>query len=115
MAALTTQNIVDAGTKPTFGAAALTDTAEVGNGTNTFVVYKNTDSNAKTVTVTVPGNTDYGQALPDPAIALGATTGEVWIPLRKAYDAADGTGRCTLTVSGTGGVTGVTVAVVRLG
>ena len=115
MAALTTQKIVNAGTKPTFGAAALTDTAEVGNGLNTFVVYKNTDSNAKTVTITVPGQTEYGQNTPDPALTLGATTGELWIPLRKVYDKADGTGRCDLTVSGTGGVTGVTVAVVRLG
>lgn len=115
MAALSTQNIVNAGTKPTFGAAALTDTAEIGNGVNTFVVYKNTDTNAKTVTITAPGSNDYGQPNPDPALALGANTGELWIPLRKAYDPADGTGRATLTVSGTGGVTGVTVAVVRVG
>lgn len=115
MAALTTQSIVAAGTKPTLGAAALTDTAEVGNGVNTFVVYKNSDSNAKTVTITAPGTNSYGEPNPDPAIALPASTGEIWIPLRKEYDAADGTGRCTLTVSGTGGVTGVTVAVVRAG
>jgi hypothetical protein len=112
MAALSTQNIADAGTKPTFGAAALTDTAEVGNGRNVFVVYKNTDTNVKTVTITVGGNTSYGQPTPDPAITVAANTGEVWIPMRKEYD--DGTGRATLTVSGTGGVTGVTVAVVRL-
>lgn len=115
MAALATQHVVDAGTKPTFVAAALTDTAQVGNGINTFVVYKNTDSNAKVVTVTAPFSTEYGQPYPDPAIALPATTGEIWIPLRKAYDPADGTGRATLTVSGTGGVTGVTVAVVQVG
>lgn len=114
MAALTTQSIVNAGTAPTFGAAALSDTAEIGNGRNTFVVYKNTDSNEKTVTITAPGNTDYGQANPDPAITVAATTGEVWIPLRQDYDPSDGTGRATLTVSGTGGVTGVTVAVVRM-
>lgn len=115
MAALTTQNIVNAGTAPTFGAAAASDTAEVGNGTNTFVVYKNASGvNAKTVTITVPGNTDYGQANPDPAIVIG-TNSEVWIPLRKAYDAADGSGRCTLAITGTGGATDVTVAVVRLG
>lgn len=115
MAALTTFNLVDAGTKPTFVAAALTDTAEIGNGYNTFVVYKNTDSNIKTVTITAPGLNDYGQPNPDPAISVAITTGEVWIPLRKAYDPADGLGRATLTVSGTGGVTGVTVAVVRVG
>lgn len=115
MAALTTQNIVNAGTAPTFGAAALTDTAEVGNGVNSFVVYKNSDTNAKTITITAPGNNSYGQPNPDPALTLAANTGELWIPLRKEYDAADGTGRTTLTVSGTGGVTGVTVAVVRMG
>jgi hypothetical protein len=112
MAALSTQNIVNAGTKPTLAAAAASDTAEIGNGRNTFIVYKNTDSNAKTVTVTAPGNTEYGQPYPDPAIALPITNGEIWIPLRKEYD--DGTGRATLSVTGTGGVTGVTVAVVRM-
>lgn len=112
MAALTTQNIVNAGTKPTLVAAASSDTASIGSGHNTFVVYKNTDSNAKVVTLTAPGNTDYGQPYPDPAIALPATTGEIWIPLRKEYD--DGTGRAVLAVTGTGGVTGVTVAVVRV-
>lgn len=112
MAALSTQNIVDAGTEPTFGAAALTDTAEIGSGHNTWVEYRNSDANAKTVTVTAPGNTDYGQAKPDPALALGATTGRLRVPLRKDYD--DGTGRATITISGTGGVTGVTVAVIRM-
>lgn len=115
MAALSTQLVVDAGTKPTFGAAASSDTAEIGSGLNTFVVYKNTDTNAKTITVTVAGNTNYGQPWPDPALALAANTGELWIPMRKAYDPGDGTGRATLTVTGTGGVTGVTVAVVQVG
>jgi hypothetical protein len=107
MAALTTQNIVDAGTAPTFAAAATSDTAEIGTGTNT--------SNAKTITITVPGNTSYGEPNPDPVLNLGANTGELLIPLRKLYDAGDGTGRATLTVGGTGGVTGVTVSVQRVG
>lgn len=117
MAALTTQLLVNAGTAPALGAAAISDTAEVGTGSNTFVVYKNTDANEKTVTITVPGTTSYGQATPDPAITLAATTGEVWIPLRKEFvdKATAGAGRCTLTVSGTGDATGVTVAVVRVG
>lgn len=115
MAALVTQNIVDAGTAPTYAAAALSDTAEIGNGANTFVHYKNTDTNAKTVTITVPGNTSYGEPNPYPALSLGANTGELLIPLRKLYDAGDGSGRATLTVSGTGGVTGVTVSVQRVG
>lgn len=115
MANLTTQYIVDAGTEPTFASAALSDTAEIGTGLDTWVEYRNSDANAKTITVTAPGNTTYGQPQPDPALALGATTGRLRVPLRKAYDPGDGTGRATLTVSGTGGVTGVTVAVVRMG
>jgi hypothetical protein len=112
MAALSTQNIVNAGTKPTFGAAATSDTAEVGSGTNSFIVYKNTNVATRTVTITAPGNNAYGQANPDPVLTLGATTGELWIPLRKEYDAGDGTGRAALALSD---ATDVTVAVVRMG
>ncbi len=112
MADLTTQNVVDAGTAPTFAApAALSNTAEVGNGKNTVYVVRNDGGSPITVTVTAPGNTDYGQPAPDPAIAVSAG-GEGWIPLRKAYDAADGTGRCTIDLSDD---TSVTHAVVRLG
>lgn len=117
MAALTTQTLVNAGTAPNFGAAAVSDTVEVGNGRNTFVVYRNADAvNVKTVTISVPGNTSYGQPTPDPAIAVPAS-GQVWIPLRKEFADASGAGvgRATLTVSGTGGATDVTVAVVRVG
>jgi hypothetical protein len=114
MTALTTQSVVDAGTKPNFAlqTATVADTAEIGSGHDTVVVYKNTDANIKTITITVPGNTDYGQANPDPALSLAASTGELWIPMRKDYN--NGTGRADLAVSGTGGVTGVTVAVVRI-
>lgn len=109
MAALATHQLVDAGTKPTFVAAGASDTADIGNGHNTFVVYKNTDGTPKTITITAPGNTEYGQPNPDPQITVAATTGEVWIPLRREY--SDGTGKATLVPSGT---TGLTVAVVRL-
>lgn len=109
MAALTVQNIVDAGTAPTFVAASTSDTAPRGNGRNTFLVYKNADSSGHTVTVVAPGNTEYGQANPDPQISLAATNGERWIPLRKEYD--DGTGNVTVTLDD---ATGVTVACVRV-
>lgn len=113
MAALTTQNIVDAGTAPTFAAAAATsNTVEIGNGYNTFYVVKNTNGATRTVTITAPGNNDYGQPNPDPVLTVAATTGELWIPLRKAYDPADGTGRATIVLEATAGVTH---AVVRLG
>lgn len=111
MAALTTRFIVDAGTAPTTGAASVSDTAEVGTGTDTFLYYENTGTQ-KTVTVVVPGNTVYGQPNPDPALTLTATTGRLWIPLRKVYDQGDGTGRCVVTMAPD--ATGVTVAVVRM-
>lgn len=112
MAALTTQKLVDAGTAPTFGAAAASDTAEVGNGANTFVVYKNGGGAPITVTITVPGSTTYGQPMPDPVITV-ANGAEKWIPLRKEYaDSAAGVGRCTLATSSQ---TSVTVAVVQVG
>lgn len=115
MAALTTQNIVVAGTAPTLGAAAASDTAEVGSGVNTFAVYRNANAASCTVTITVPGNLSYGQPTPDPAFTLAAgdvTPTERWIPLRKEYDTGDGTGRCTITTSTQADVT---VAIVRMG
>lgn len=114
MAALTTQLLVDAGTAPTFGAAGASDTAEVGNGRNTFYVVKNGGGSPITVTIAVPGNTSYGQATPDPQITVPATTGEKWIPLRREYANAQvaGVGRCTITTSAQ---TSVTVAVVQVG
>lgn len=111
MADLSTQDIVAAGTAPTFSAASTSDTAEIGNGGNTFVVYKNTNASPRTITITAPGNTDYGEPNPDPQLTLAATTGELWIPMRKDYDPADGTGRATLAM---GDATDVTVAVVRM-
>ena len=111
MGALTTQNIVDTGTKPNFALNTPTtsDTAEIDNGKSTFVVYKNTGTQ-KTITVVIPGNTFFGTATVDNVLTLPATTGELWIPLRRDYD--DGTGRATITSSPD--VTGVTVAVVRM-
>ncbi|WIC88884.1 hypothetical protein SEA_SHAGRAT_15 [Rhodococcus phage Shagrat] len=109
MAALTLQHISDAGTKPTFGAASVSDTALIGNGLNTFLVYKNGSGSPVDVTVVAPGDTDYGVALPDKVVTVAAA-GEAWIPLRKSYD--DASGSATVTMAD---ATGVTVALVRLG
>lgn len=111
MAALTINTVVDAGTAPTFVAAAASQTVDIGSGHNTFVVVKNASASSVTVTITAPGNTDYGQANPDPAIVVAANTGEVWIPIRKAYDPGDGTNAAALAYSAT---TSVTVAAVRV-
>lgn len=118
MAALTTQHIVNAGTAPTFVAPAAgggDDYAEVGNGTDTFIVYKNTNGASRTVTLEMDHLTlETGVAYPNATYTLDATTGELWIPLRKLYadDAEAGVGRCVVRVSAEAGVT---VAVVRMG
>lgn len=116
MAVLATQNIVAAGTKPTFAAAAASDTAEVGNGFNTFAVYKNTSSTACNVIIEMDHRTlTTGDVHPNKTIVLPITTGELWIPLRKEYvDSVEaGVGRCVLNTSAQDA--GITVAIVRMG
>lgn len=110
MAALTVQTLSDAGTTVTHALPGASDTANIGSGHNTFLVYKNTSATVLTVTVAVPGNTFFGVAEQDNVVTVPITTGEKWIPLRKEYD--DGTGNATITTSAQ--VAGMTVAVVRL-
>ena len=114
MAALSPQTIASSGTTVTFAAASASDTAPVGSGSNTFLVYKNASgANAKTVTITPPGTTDYGVNLP-PLVVTIPVSSEKWIPLRREYRAIDGGGLATAAVGGTGGATDVTVACVRI-
>lgn len=109
MAALTTQNIVYAGTAPTFGAAGASDTAEC--GPRNFVVYKNTNASTRTVSVEVPASlTPYTQVDNDVEYTLAGTNGELWIPLHQDYAGTDG--RATITTSAQ---LNVTVAVVKAG
>lgn len=107
MAALTVVGLVDAGTKPASQNSSASDTAVYGNGKQNFLLYRNTGGSIAALTIVVPGNNAYGQANPDPLINVPATTGEVWIPLRKELD--DGSGNGTVTVTGTN--TGATLQV----
>lgn len=110
MAVLVTQQLTDAGTKPTFVTATASDKGEYGNGTDNVLVVRNVTGGALTVTIAPVGNTEYGTLLPAKVVGpITATTGEAWIPLRKAYDNGDGNGTFTVT-----GATGASVAVVRL-
>jgi hypothetical protein len=111
MAALTTQPLVDAGTAPTFGNSSASDTAEIGSGHNTFLVYRNTGGSDAEVTIDVPGNTSYGEPTPNKVVTVPATTGEKWIPLRKEYNS--GAGRAVITATNSGAT--LKVAVVRVG
>lgn len=111
MAALSVQALVNAGTAPTFSAPTVSDTAPYGTGTNTFAVYKNTDTASHTVTIAVPGTNSYGRANPSATYVVAATTGQAWIPLRRDYDDGSGAGTATLTLDA---ITGMTAAVVRV-
>lgn len=90
-------------------------------GDNLVAEYRNVDTNAKTITVVMPValTLETGADYPDKVYTLAAGGGagnivpsEIRIPLIKVFQ--DGvTGVATVTVTGTGGVTGVTMAVVE--
>lgn len=111
MGALTVQNIVDAGTKPNFALNTPTtsDTVTIGSGHNTFLVYKNASGSPQNVTFASHYILDNGDVAGNHVVVLPATTGEIWVPLRKSYD--DGTGNATVTMVS---ATSITVAAVLM-
>lgn len=117
MAAIVTSTLnYQTGALPSFASAAASDTFDnPGSSGKIFVVYRNTNAATRNITITMPGTPleSYGSAKPNPATGgfytLGATTGELWIPLHPEF--ADATGRITITTSAQ---TNVTVAAVRI-
>ena len=109
MAALTTQTISDAGTTVTYATASASDTVQVGNGLNTFLILKNGSGSSVTYTIAVPGNTFFGSPNDDNPITVAAGAQKL-VPLRKEYQ--DETGRATVTCSAPG--VGVEIAVVQV-
>lgn len=108
MAQISTFTLTPAGTAPTLGAAAASDTALTGRGV--FLVVKNTNAATRDITIAAPGNVATGQAYPDTTITVAALTGENWIPLYPEYaDPADGLAH--ITWSATAGVTRAVIAV----
>jgi hypothetical protein len=107
MALLTTVTATLAGTNPGFVAAnAGGDTMQY--QPNSFLHVRNASGSSVTVTVVVPGNTEFGVAQPDPTVSVPATTGERLIRLTQGLvDPA--TGLINVTYSA---VTSVTVAVI---
>jgi len=99
------------GAVPALVAASTSDTCEGTTATGRiFVVYRNTNAATRTVTAVVPGNETYGPAKPDPTYTLGATTGELWIPVDPAF-VDPTTGQCTFTLDASAGVTVVPVKI----
>lgn len=83
MALITTFNMTPAGTAPTMGAAAASDTAEVGS--HLFLLVENTNGATRTVTLTTPGSLYTGDAVPDKVYTVAITTGRLMIPLLPQY------------------------------
>lgn len=108
MALLTLQTISLPSLTPSYGAVSASDT--VANADNdTFLHVKNAGGSADTVTIVIPGNDQFGSAIPDPTITVPATTGDRMIPLNAAM-ADPSTGLITITHSFT---TSVTCALLR--
>lgn len=109
MALLATQQVAITGLAPTYGAVSASDTVVPDD--RTFLHVKNVNASPDTCTVVVPG-TAYGQARPDVAVTVPATTGDRMIgPM--VYDLADPTtGLITVTHSNTNAQ--VTCALLRV-
>lgn len=104
MATLAGQAIAVTGVTPSFAAASAGGDAANPNPRQ-FLRVKNASGASINVTLAVPGAL-YGQALPDPVIAVPATTGDVLIYLPPEI-ADPSTGLVSWTYSA---VTSVTVA-----
>lgn len=103
MAQMAVQLIVDAGTEPTYSAANLTDTADVGSGHNTVLSVKNGSASSITVSIASFAVNDNGDTMPAHVVTVAAG-GAAKIPLRKSYDKGDGTG-AQITYSAVASVT----------
>jgi hypothetical protein len=112
MALLTTQSITKSGLNPlaTVSAAGGGDTIRCSD--RTFLYVRNADASSKTVTLDVPGNTDYGQARPDVAVVIAAGNFAMIGPIDATF-MQPGTNPPTANITYSA-VTSVTVAAVQL-
>lgn len=105
MAALTVNHVVDAGTLPASQNSSASDTADLGNGHNAFLVYKNTGGADCSVVISPVMVLSNGTLYPAKTWTVPATNGVVWIPLRKEYDDGNGANTVTATVASGSGAT----------
>lgn len=105
MALLSKQQSALAGAVITFGAAAGGGDTIKANERSILLV-TNGDSSSHTVTIAIPGNTDFGQAQPDVAVVVAAGVTKAIGPFaRGVNDPSDGLVHITYSA-----VTSVTVA-----
>jgi hypothetical protein len=108
VALLTLQTISQPNITPSYGAVSASDTMVVTDD-RYFLHVKNAGGSSDTATVVIPGNDQFGSAIPDPTHTVAATTGDKMIPLSPAM-ADPATGLITVTHSFT---TSVTCALLR--
>jgi lysophospholipase L1-like esterase len=108
MALLTLQTLSAPSLTPSYGAVSASDTVAALDD-RMFLHVKNAGGSPDTVTIVIPGNDQFGSAIPDPTVSVPATTGDRMIPLIPAM-ADPATGLITVTHSFT---TTVTCALIR--
>lgn len=108
MTLLTMQTISQPSLTPSYSAVTGSDTIALYDD-RAFLHVKNAGGSSDTVTIVIPGNDRFGSAIPDPTVAVPATTGDRMIPLDPAM-ADPATGLITVTH---GFTTSVTCALVR--
>lgn len=112
MALLTTQSITRAGLNPLATAACTGGGDTVRVSDRTFLLFKNADASSKTITIGVPGNTNYGAALPQNAVVVAAGNTALIGPIDSTF-LTPGTspGTAAITYSA---VTSCTIAALQL-
>ncbi|MES2867625.1 MAG: hypothetical protein V4703_12855 [Actinomycetota bacterium] len=107
MAALATQSVVRAGVIPSYAACAGGGDTFL-PGRNTFLHVKNASGGALTVTVVTPRTDQWGNAVADNAISVGAGAEKMIGPFPAESYADPSTGVANITYSG---VTTLTIGV----
>jgi hypothetical protein len=108
MALLSVQQAKLTGQAITYAAASAGGDTFARTGDHLELRVKNADATSKTVTVVIPGNTEYGQPQPDVAVVVVNATEAAIGPIPAgAVDPADGLVHVTYSA-----VTSVTVALV---
>lgn len=102
MALLTAQSIAGVSLTPSYAAVSASDT--IAPTEDMFLHVKNAGGSPDNVTIVIPGNDQFGSAIPDPVIAVPATTGDRMIVITPAM-ADPATGLVTVTHSFTTSVT----------
>ena len=85
MALLTTQSVTRAGLNPLASVACTAGGDTVRVSDRTFLVFKNGDASPKTITIAVPGTTNFGANQPQDAVVVAAGNTAVIGPIDSTF------------------------------